>query len=69
MNLIVVLILVVLVVLTVIAVIAQVYCTMAETRRSKRKVTPVKKDQSKRTRPLRFKSLRPQTVETVRKIA
>jgi len=46
MNQFVVLLLVVLVMLTVIAVIAQVYCSMAETRRSKGKVTPVKKNQT-----------------------
>ena len=46
MNLFVVLLLVVLVVLTVIAVIAEVYCSMAETRRSEGMVTPVKVDQA-----------------------
>jgi len=46
MNLFVVLLLVVLVVLTVIAVIAEVYCSMAEKRRSEGMVTPVKEDQT-----------------------
>ena len=66
MNLLVVLLLVVLVVLTVIAVIAQVYCSMAETRRSKRLVTAVKEDQA-----IKVQGPSPAngSVETVRKIA
>jgi Flp pilus assembly protein TadB len=46
MNLFVVLLLVVLVVLTVIAVIAEVYCSMAETRRSEGMVKSVKENQT-----------------------
>jgi hypothetical protein len=46
MNRLTLLVLVVLVVLAVIEVIAQVYCAMAETRRSEGMVTPVEGDKS-----------------------
>jgi Flp pilus assembly protein TadB len=66
MNLFVVLLLVVLVVLTVIAVIAEVYCSMAETRRSEGMVTSVKEDQT-----IKVQETLPAngSVGTVRKIA
>jgi hypothetical protein len=46
MNRFVLLVLVVLVVLTVITVTAEVYCAMAERRKSEGRVTPVKEDQT-----------------------
>jgi len=66
MNLFVVLLLLVLVVLTVIAVISEVYCSMAEKRRSEGMVTPVKEDLT-----IKVQGHSPATgsVGTVRKIA
>jgi Flp pilus assembly protein TadB len=66
MNLFVVLLLVVLVVLTVIAVIAEVYCSMAERRRSEGLVKSVKENQ---TIKVQGPSPTKGSVGTVRKIA